>query len=41
MRAKYFTPEEAEGMIPEVENRIREATISSEAVTHLTEDLER
>jgi hypothetical protein len=41
MRAKYFTPEEADGMIPEVEKRVREVTIASEAVAHLTEDMER
>ena len=41
MRAKYFTPEEADQLIPEVEKRIREVTIASEAVSHLTEDLSR
>jgi hypothetical protein len=41
MRAKYFTPEEAAGIIPEVEKRLREVTIASEAVAHLTGDLER
>jgi hypothetical protein len=39
MGAKYFTPEEADQMIPEVEKRIREVTIASDAVSHLTEDL--
>jgi len=39
MTAKYFTPEEADQMIPEVEKRIREVTIASDAVSHLTEDL--
>ncbi len=41
MRAKYFTPEEADGTIAEVEKRFREVTIASEAVAHLTEDLEQ
>ena len=41
MSAKYFTPEEADGILPEVEKRVREVTIASEAVARLTEDLER
>lgn len=41
MRAKYFTPEEADVMIPEVEKRLRGVTIATEAVAHLTEDLEQ
>ncbi len=40
MRAKYFTPEEASAMLPEVEKRLREVTIDSEAVARLTADVE-
>lgn len=40
MRAKYFTPEEASEAIPEVERRLREVTIASEAVAQLTADLD-
>jgi hypothetical protein len=38
---KYFTPEEADGALPEVEKRLREVTIANEAVESLKEDLER
>lgn len=41
MRAKYFTPEEVDGILPEVEKRLRVVTIANEAVVRLTEDLER
>ena len=41
MRAKYFTPEEASELIPEVEKRFREIAIANEAVAQLTADLDQ
>ena len=41
MRAKYFTPEEADKVLPEVENRLREVAIASEAADRLREEYER
>jgi hypothetical protein len=40
MRAKYFTPEEASALVGEVEKRLREVAVASEAVARLTEDVE-
>jgi hypothetical protein len=40
MKAKYFTPEEASELVPEVEKRLREVTIANEAVAQLTADVE-
>ena len=41
MTARYFTPEEATQLIPEVERRLREVAIANEAAAQLTSDLDR
>ncbi len=41
MRAKYFTPEEASELIPEVEKRFKEIAVANEAVAQLTADLDQ
>ena len=40
MKPRYFTPEEATQLIPEVEKRLREVAIANEAVVSLKADLD-